>query len=93
MVLCSSDAFRSSGNPRILVLSSFSDSLTEMAVGKDRHLYPPLAQSAEAVDLKSIQSRFEFGAEDHPRLMRKPTPAEEWSNLTGEQKSATVLNK
>ena len=23
----------------------------------------------------------------------EPTPAEEWSNLTGEQKSAAVLNK
>lgn len=93
MVLCPGDAFRSSSNPRILVLRSSSDSLTEMAVGKDRHSYPPLAQSAEAMDSKSIQSRFEFGAEDHPRLMRKPTPTEEWSNLTGEQKSAAVLNK
>lgn len=36
MVLCPGDAFRSSGNPRILVLRSSSDSLTEMAVGKDR---------------------------------------------------------
>lgn len=29
----------------------------------------------------------------HPHLMRKPTPTEEWSNLTGEQKSAAVLDK
>ena len=93
MVLCPGDAFRSSGNPHILVLSSSSDSLTEMTARKDGYSYPPLAQSAEAVDLKFIQSRFEFGAEDHPRLMRKPTPTEEWSNLTGEQKSAAVLNK
>ena len=37
VVLCPGDAFRSSGNPRILVLRNSSDSLTEMAVGKDRH--------------------------------------------------------
>ena len=59
----------------------------------NRHFYPPLAQSAEVLDLKSIQSRFEFGAEDHSHLMGKPTPAEEWSNLTEEQKSASVLDK
>ena len=64
MVLCPGDAIRSSGNPRILVLRSSSDSLIEMAARKDGHSYPPLAQSEEALDLKSIQSRFEFGAED-----------------------------
>ena len=69
MVLCPGDAIRSSGNPRILVLRSSSDSLTEMAARKDGHSYPPLAQSAEAMDSKSIQSRFEFGAEDQPLMI------------------------
>ena len=64
MVLYPGDTLRGGGNYRILVLRSSSDSLTEVAARKDGRSYPPLAQSAEALDLKSIQSRFEFGAED-----------------------------
>ena len=53
MVLCPGDALRSSGNPRILVLRSSSDSLTEMAVGKDRHSYGSVAKLENASDSKS----------------------------------------
>ena len=76
-----------------MVLDRYDKAVGRLTVGTDRHSHPPLAQSAEAVDSKSIQSRFEFGAEDHPHLMRKPTPTEERSNLTEEQKSAAVLDK
>lgn len=53
MVLCPSDAFRSGGNPRILVLRSSSDSLIEMAVGKDRHSYGSVAKLENASDSRS----------------------------------------
>lgn len=53
MVLCPGDAFRSSGNPRILVLRGSSDSLTEMAVGKDRHSYGSVAKLENASDSRS----------------------------------------
>lgn len=59
VVLRPGDALRSSGNPRILVLRSSSDSLTEMAVGKDEHSYGCVAQRQEANDSKSLQGVFE----------------------------------
>lgn len=49
MVLCPGDALRSSGNPRILVLRSSSDSLTEMAVGKDRQSYADIVLAVSTV--------------------------------------------
>lgn len=53
MVLCPGDALRSSGNHRILVLRSSSDSLIEMAVGKDRHSYGSVAKLENASDSRS----------------------------------------
>ena len=60
MVLCPGDAFRSSGNPRILVLRSSSDSLTEMAVGKDRHFIAQIIQAVETAAYRRMLVRVQL---------------------------------
>ena len=60
MVLCPGDALRSSGNPRILVLRSSSDSLTEMAVGKDRHFIAQIIQVVETAAYRRMLVRIQL---------------------------------
>lgn len=60
MVLCPGDALRSSGNPRILVLRSSSGSLTEMAVGKDRHFIAQIIQVVETAAYRRMLVRIQL---------------------------------
>lgn len=60
MVLCPGDALRSSGNPRILVFRSSSDSLTEMAVGKDRHFIAQIIQVVETAAYRRMLVRIQL---------------------------------
>lgn len=61
MVLCPGDALRSGSNPRILVLRSSSDSLIEMAVGKDRHFIAQIIQTVETAAYRRMLVRIQLG--------------------------------
>ena len=69
MVLCPGDALRSSGNPRILVLRGSSDSLTEMAVGKDRHFIAQIIQAVETAAYRRMLVRIQL-----ERIRSAPRP-------------------
>lgn len=60
MVLYPGDALRSSGNPRILVLRSSSDSLTEMAARKDGHFIAQIIQVVETAAYRRMLVRIQL---------------------------------